>query len=189
MFPREHLPMNSVWHHGSAVFQASVGLLAAALAAGCGSGESAGGTGGQASSSSTASASTGSQPEAACARDPRTVPYAVGVEAKATDGALTVQFMDANPAPPAKGNNTWTVKLLDAAGKPVNGATIVTKPYMPDHAHGSSIKPQATAKGTDGTYEITPVNLFMPGVWQITFTVTTPGGMNDSAVVTFCVDG
>lgn len=182
--------MHSVRHHGLAAFLVSAGLLTATLAAGCGSGETAGGTGGQASSSSaTASSSTGTQPEAACAKDPRTVPYAVGVEAKATDGALTVQFVDASPAPPTKGNNTWTVKLLDAAGKPVNGATIVTKPYMPDHAHGSSIKPESTAKGADGTYEITPVNLFMPGVWQITFTVTAPGGMADSAVVTFCVDG
>ncbi|MEP7122249.1 MAG: FixH family protein [Byssovorax sp.] len=182
--------MHSVRHHGSAAFLASMALVGAALTAGCGSGESAGGTGGQASSSTaTASSSSGSQPAAACAKDPRTVPYAVGVEAKSTDGALTVQFMDADPAPPTKGNNTWRVKLVDAAGKPVNGATIVTKPYMPDHAHGSSIKPQATAKGTDGTYEITPVNLFMPGVWQITFTVTAPGGMAESAVVSFCVDG
>lgn len=179
--------MHSVRHHGSAAFLASFGLLVAGLAGGCGPAETAGGTGGQASSS--ASSSTGTPIEAACAKDPRTVPYAVGVEAKATDGALTVQFMDAIPAPPTKGNNTWTVKLLDGAGKPVNNATIVTKPYMPDHAHGSSIKPQATEKGDDGTYEITPVNLFMPGVWQITFSVTAAGGLSDSAVVTFCVDG
>ena len=97
--------------------------------------------------------------------------------------------MDASPSPPAKGNNVWTVQLLDKDGKPVTGATIVTKPFMPDHNHGSSIKPQATAKGAEGTYEITPVNLFMPGIWQITFTVTTPGGLDDSAVIDFCVDG
>jgi YtkA-like protein len=179
--------MHSVRHHGSAAFLACFGLLTAALAGGCGPAETAGGTGGQGTAS--ASSSTGTPVEAACAKDPRTTPYAVGVEAKSTDGALTVEFMDASPAPPTKGNNIWTVKLLDGAGKPVNGATIVTTPYMPDHAHGSSIKPQATAKGDDGTYEITPVNLFMPGVWQITFAVTTPGGMDDSAVVTFCVDG
>jgi hypothetical protein len=178
--------MPSIRPHGSATFMASMGLLAAAIAAGCGPAESAGGTGGQ--SSSSASSSTGTPAEAACAKDPRTVPYAVGVEAKATDGALTVHFMDASPAPPAKGNNTWTVQLLDGNGKPVDGATIVTTPFMPDHGHGSSIKPQSTAKG-NGTYEIAPVNLFMPGVWQITFTVTVAGGTADSAVVTFCVDG
>jgi hypothetical protein len=29
----------------------------------------------------------------------------------------------------------------------------------------------------------------MPGVWQITFAVTPAGGVTDSAVITFCVDG
>jgi hypothetical protein len=186
MFSREHLPMPTARSHVSSALFAAIGLLVASSAAGCG-GDTAGGTGG--GSSTAASSSTGTTVEAACAHDTRIVPYAVGVEAKATDGALTVHFMDANPAPPTKGNNTWTVQLLDKDGKPVNGATIVTKPFMPDHNHGSSIKPTATAKGTDGTYEINPVNLFMPGVWQITFAVTTPGGLDDSAVVSFCIDG
>lgn len=183
MLSREHMLMPNLRRRGSATILASIALLAAALATGCGPAETTGGAGGQSSSS------TGIATEPACAKDPRVVSYAVGVEAKATDGALSVHFMDANPAPPAKGNNTWMVQLLDGNGKPVNGATIVTKGFMPDHGHGTSVKPQATAKGQDGTYEITPVTLFMPGVWQITFTVTTTDGMADSAVVTFCVDG
>jgi hypothetical protein len=187
--------MHSVRRHGSAAFLASSALFLAAAVGGlfagttgCGPAETTGGTGGQ-SSTSASSSSTGTPSQSACAKDPRAVLYASGVEAKATDGALTVHFMDASPSPPAKGNNVWTVQLLDAGAKPVNGATIVTRPFMPDHNHGSSIKPQATAKGQDGTYEITPVNLFMPGIWQITFTVTAPGGVDDSAVITFCVDG
>ncbi len=176
--------MQRVRHHGLTAFFAVVGLLAAGLAAGCGPAESTGGAGGQSSTSS----STGAPTEAACAKDPRVAAYAVGVEAKSIDGALTVHFLSASPSPPVKGNNTWTVQLLDGQGKPINGATIVTKAFMPDHGHGSSIKPQATAKGTDGTYEITPVTLFMPGVWQITFEVQAPGGVASSAIVTFCVD-
>jgi len=172
--------MQRVQHHGLTTFFAAVVLLAA----GCGSAET-GGTGGQSSTSS----STGTPAESICAKDPRVVVYAVGVEAKATDGALTVHFLGASPSPPVKGNNLWTVQLLDGQGQPVNDATIITKAFMPDHGHGSSIKPQATAKGADGTYEITPVNLFMPGVWQITFEVKTTSGMADSAVVMFCVDG
>ena len=176
--------MHSVRHPRSAAVLSSIGLLAAALATGCGPAETTGGAGGQSST-----ASTGTPTEAACAKDPRVVPYAVGVEAKATDGALSVRFLDASPAPPAKGYNTWTVQVLDGKGAPVNGATIVTKGFMPDHNHGTSTTPQVTAKGQDGTYEISPLILFMPGVWQITFTVTAAGGMADSAMVTFCADG
>lgn len=173
--------MHSVRHHGLAALITSIGLFAAA----CGPAETTGGTGGQSSSS----ASTGTQSAPACAKDPRVVTYAVGATATATDGALSVHFLDAIPAPPAKGNNTWTVQILDGQGQPINGAAIVTKAFMPDHGHGSSIKPQATAKGADGTYEITPVNLFMPGVWQITFEITAAGGVAGSAVILFCVDG
>jgi hypothetical protein len=185
--------MHAVRDHGSAALLASIGLCAALLTAACGPDETSG-TGGQASSSSTATSvssatSTGTQSAGSCAQDPRVVAYAAGVVATATDGALSVHFMAADPAPPAKGNNTWTVRVLDGKGDPVNGAAIVTKAFMPDHGHGSSIKPQATGKGDDGTYEITPVNLFMPGVWQITFTVTPAGGKAESAIVNFCVEG
>jgi YtkA-like protein len=177
--------MPSTRHHGSSTILASIGLLAAAIAAGCGPAETTGGAGGQPSTT----ASTGTPTEAACAKDPRVVPYTVGVEAKTKDGALSVHFLDASPAPPAKGYNTWTVQVLDGKGAPVNGATIVTKGFMPDHNHGTSTTPKVTAKGQDGTYEITPMVLFMPGVWQITFAVTTSGGVTDSAMVTFCADG
>jgi YtkA-like len=161
------------------------GLLAAL---GCGPNRTAGGTGGGGGGTSTA-ATTGTGMASPCAKDSRATPYAVGVQAKATDTKLTVHFMDADPAPPDKGLNTWTVQLLDGQGKPVNGATIVTKPYMPDHGHASPTKPPFKPKGMDGSYEIDEVNLFMPGLWQITFDVSAPGGVADSAVIDFCVDG
>ena len=163
----------------------AIGVALAAVvvvAAGCSQTDPASGTG--ATSGSTAS----TQPAAACVADPRIVAYAPGIEAKSVDGAITVRFVTASPDPPAKGNNTWTVQVLDAANKPVNGATITTKGFMPDHGHGTTIKPTSTPKGTDGTYEITPVSLFMPGVWEMTFTVEAPG-VSDAAVVTFCVEG
>ncbi len=188
MLSREYLLMHSirhVRHRTSAAPLASIGLLAAALATGCGPAETTGGAGGQSSTSS----STGTPIEAACAKDARVVAYAVGVEAKATDGALSVRFMDASPAPPAKGHNTWTVQVLDGKGAPVNGAIIVTKGFMPDHNHGTSTTPLVTPKGQDGTYEISPLVLFMPGVWEITFKVTAAGGVAGSPMVTFCVDG
>ncbi len=124
-----------------------------------------------------------------CAMDPRVQAYAVGLEAKADDGAMKIRFMDANPAPPTKGTNEWTIQVLDGADKPIDNATITVKPFMPDHGHGSSIVPQSTWMKSNGTYDITLVNLFMPGVWQITFTVQPLGGTPDTVVFTFCVDG
>lgn len=138
----------------------------------------------------TTTTSTSSSTEtAACASDPRVQVYAVGLSATSKDGAITIAFVDADPAPPAKGNNTWTVKLTDAGGNPVTGAAIETTAYMPDHGHTSPIKPTATEQSDAGTYEVTPVSLFMPGVWEVTLTVTPASGTATDVTFTFCVAG
>lgn len=97
-----------------------------------------------------------------------------------------------DPAPPQRGMNTWTLKVTDAAGKALAGATLGVKPFMPQHGHGSSQEPQIQDNG-DGTYTIGNLYLFMPGLWTITITATAAGagdaGAGDSAVFTFCIAG
>ncbi len=105
------------------------------------------------------------------------------------DKKVTVSFLDANPAPPEKGLNTWTIKVTDAQGKPVSSASISLKPFMPEHGHGSSITPQIKPMSTPGTYEVTLIDLFMPGVWQNTFTITPPSGAPETVIFNFCIDG
>ena len=138
--------------------------------------------------SSPASLDTSTPPVSLCATDSRVQPYVAGVDGKAKDGKVRVRFVDANPAPPAKGDNAWTVDVLDVSGRPLDGAAVTLKPFMPDHNHGSSIKPQIAPEGTPGRYKLTNVNLFMPGVWQFTFGIEAPG-LSDTVVLTFCVDG
>ncbi len=154
--------------------------LAAALfalgAAGCDGGDT-GGTG-----------TTTAPSQEGCAGDPRVTEYQAGMEAKSEDGSITVSLLDADPAPPAKGDNVWTLKIVDAAGAPVTGATLALQAYMPDHAHSSTVVPEITPAG-DGTYTLDPVNLFMPGVWEITVDVSPPGGTVQSVLFTLCILG
>ena len=96
--------------------------------------------------------------------------------------------MESNPAPPAKQSNVLTLQVADASGKPVDGATLSVLPYMPDHGHGSSVKPTVTAKG-GGTYEVTNVYLPMPGLWRLTVTVQMPNVAAQDAAFSFCIDG
>jgi hypothetical protein len=158
----------------------SVAAMLAIVAPAC-SPSSTGGGGG--------SNGTGTSQASVCAGDPRATPYAVGLSAKATDGAFAVTFVDAMPAPPTKGENVWTVKISDGSGGPVTGATVTVNPFMPDHGHGSSIVPQVTPMGTDGTYAVSLLDLFMPGIWQVTFDIAPASGPTDTVVFTFCVDG
>jgi YtkA-like len=121
-----------------------------------------------------------------CLNDPRAQIYTANVQRKGYGNLLTFVLTQGDPAPPAKGTNTWTVKLLDGAGNVVTGGTIMATPYMPDHGHGTAVAPETTPSG-DG-YMITPLYLFMPGLWQITLQAMTPAG-DDSAVFNFCIPG
>ncbi|MGZ3417965.1 MAG: FixH family protein [Polyangiales bacterium] len=138
-------------------------------------------------SSSGTDSTVDAAPEAApsvCATDPRVQPFAAGLEAKTKSG-LSLKILDATPAPPSKGDNAWNLALSDAGGAPVSGATITVKTWMPDHGHGSSIVP-AVADSGGGKYALTRLNLFMPGIWEITFTIAR-GDTTETAMFTLCI--
>ena len=121
---------------------------------------------------------------ATCAKDPRVTSYADGMTFKGR--ALSIKLLSSDPSPPGVELNTWTFQVLDAQGQPVTGATVTLAPYMPDHGHGPSVVPTVSASGS--TYTVSNIDLFMPGVWQMTFNVTD-GSAQDQAVVDFCVAG
>ncbi|MEO8876875.1 MAG: FixH family protein [Polyangiaceae bacterium] len=149
-------------------------VLPLLLAASCSSGSSSG------------DAADAAAPPALCATDSRAQTYASGLEEKGASGAFDIKLMSINPNPAFKGNNAWTIQVVDASGAPVTGATIKVNPYMPDHGHGSSITPQIAAGRDPGTYDITLLNLFMPGIWTVTIVVTN-AGITDQSVFTFCI--
>jgi hypothetical protein len=127
-----------------------------------------------------------------CTTDPRVDTYTAGMVKKSTSGALTANLVSADPAPPALRTNAWTVKLTDASGAPVTGATLSVVPFMPDHGHGSSIVPEVMPGTDPGTYTVGSLYLFMPGVWRVTFGVVPDGGTpsaDDEVQFFFCVEG
>ena len=130
-----------------------------------------------------------SGPVASCAADPRVVAYRSGLAVPSSDGAWTLTLQAADPSPPLVGTNTWTLTAKDAAGHAMSGLDFGVKEWMPDHGHGSSVHAQVTAQ-PDGTYQVTPLYFFMPGVWQITFTGPSAGaGTGATAVFSLCVEG
>lgn len=123
-----------------------------------------------------------------CANDPRAESYSAGMSKVGDAKALTFILVAASPAPPAINDNTWTLKVLDASGSLVSNATFATiKTWMPDHGHGSPETPMAASNG-DGTYGVQPLDLFMNGLWQITFSAQA-GAVSDSVTFSFCVGG
>ena len=158
---------------------AAFGAVASA-ALGCSSSGGDGGTGGTSGAGTTTST--------ACSADNRKDIYTAGLAKQTATRALSIKLMDAMPAPPQKQSNALILQVVDAAGMPVDGATVSVTPFMPDHGHGSSVKPTVTAKG-GGLYDVANVYLPMPGLWRLTVTVQMPNVAAQDAAFQFCIDG
>jgi hypothetical protein len=107
-------------------------------------------------------------------------------KSKATPyGVLTVAIVAAEPAPPRVGSNAWTVLLSDVSGVAMTGADVTFTGWMPEHGHGLSSVPLARELD-GGRYEIRPINLFMPQLWEFGVAVTHEE-QRDIVRFSFCV--
>ncbi len=111
-----------------------------------------------------------------------------GLTKDGDNGVVKVRYVSSSPAPPAEGDNAWTVQLLDASGAPLGeGAVTKVQPFMPDHGHGTMVVPSMSAMDADGRVEVSAIDFRMPGVWTLTFTVETAGQI-DAATFGICID-
>lgn len=134
---------------------------------------------------SSTSGTSGTTGQTACAQDARKDIYTAGLSKQG--GSISVKLVDSTPSPPAKLMNQLDVIVTDG-GKPIDNATITVTPWMPDHAHGSAVVPIVTAKG-GGQYHIEKIYYPMPGLWQLTLTITAPGAAPQDVVFKFCLEG
>ncbi|MDQ3368131.1 MAG: FixH family protein [Myxococcota bacterium] len=121
-----------------------------------------------------------------CAAETRDDEFVVGIEKVGTAGKLTFKLVSATPAPPARNDNTWVLQLSGTGGETVSGAAIVVTPFMPDHQHGTPIAVGVEPMADPGRYELTPVNMWMPGLWRTTIEASA-NGETDTAVFAFCI--
>ncbi|MBZ4336484.1 FixH family protein [Corallococcus sp. AS-1-12] len=104
----------------------------------------------------------------------------VGTVASAS-GRLRVEVLS-SMTPLRRGVQTFQVRVTDAAsGKPVPGVVLTVQPWMPAMGHGIPEDPRVTARAP-GDFEVSDADLFMPGVWELRFTLK--GTVEDSATVT-----
>lgn len=125
-----------------------------------------------------------------CAAEARADTFSLGLEKPGVNGRVNFKLLTANPAPPARGDNDWVIEVdstgASAAPMPGIGSDLKVVPYMPDHQHGTPVKIHITETGTQGQYDLSPVNLWMPGLWQTTISIDA-NGVKDSAVFAFCL--
>lgn len=113
---------------------------------------------------------------------------ACGDDATPVDTTTTELAISAtlDPMPPATGQHTLTITVLDKDGAPVEGATLTVDPQMPMHGHGSS-ETAVVAEDGAGVYTAFPVTFQMPGMWKVTITATA-GEMTGSVALDYQVN-
>jgi len=144
-----------------------------------------------------------------CSSKPNVDTYAAGLQKPGVAGQLVFELVSSAPAPPARGNNTFVVKVHSADGAALSGE-LSAKLDMPEHGHPTTVQPTITFDPDRGVYTLDPMYLFMVGLWRITFTfrsnpsdadgmpdadaANTAGAPNsvmnvsDSGVFYFCVE-
>lgn len=131
---------------------------------------------------------SGTGQQSLCEDETRAMEYAAGLEMQSEDGTFTVRLVEGTPAPPDRGDNTWTLQIMDASGTPMTPERVRVKAWMPDHGHGTNpLWTEAEDMG-DGMYSVGPFDLFMGGLWE--FTVEAgPAADADTAKLSFCLEG
>jgi len=125
-----------------------------------------------------------------CATETRDDTFVVGLEKAGDAGMLDYKLISADPAPPARNDNTWVIQINamsgGVVGAPVTGATVGVTPFMPDHQHGAGKSVVITPLANPGQYQLAPINMWMPGLWETTIDATSASG-NDTVVFRFCI--
>lgn len=78
--------------------------------------------------------------------------------------------------------HSWTVRVMDGEGRPVDDASITVDGGMPQHGHGLPTKPQVTEHLGDGAHVVEGMKFNMGGWWVVKFRIDSEHG---SDLVTF----
>ena len=83
--------------------------------------------------------------------------------------------------------HAWTVRVTDADGQPVEGATLRVDGGMPEHGHGLPTAPQVTRYLGDGTYLLEGVRFSMQGWWNLDLLIEA-GAVKDMAAFDLVIE-
>jgi hypothetical protein len=104
----------------------------------------------------------------------------VSVDSRTThEGRYSIGAVDV--APPTVGaSHTWTIRLEDAAARPVEGAHLTAQGWMPETGEGSPVAATARELG-EGRYEVTDIVFSRPGWWNLALVIRGPAGTDSAA--------
>ena len=107
-----------------------------------------------------------------------------------TDGGLfLVELVRSSPIPAFTDDYSWKIRIRDSACVERTDFAVDAEPTMPQHGHGTTPEFTPGLPDTAGQYHFNEMRLFMPGVWQIEFTITDTDGTSDTVSWFFDLEG
>ena len=89
-------------------------------------------------------------------------------------GTYRIEVHSAPDALPTRGVNSLRLLVTHAAdGTPASDLAVAIVPFMPAMGHGGSVTPSVVADAEPGTYTVSNVYFFMPGLWELRTTIAT----------------
>jgi hypothetical protein len=116
----------------------------------------------------------------------KATPFVLPVTARTPGDEYSVTLTASDPPKFGMRDNAWTLRVDDASGSAASGVSFNVVPWMTEHNHGA-VKAVIVTEVGGGTYEAKPININMPGIWDIR--VEFPGddgGTPPRAVFSFC---
>lgn len=129
--------------------------------------------------------------DVSCSDDERVDAFSAGTSKDGKRGALSFDLVESDPAPPSKGDNTFTLRVTDSEGEPAE-VSLEVLATMPDHGHDSPSVPEISFDEAQQAFTVTPLDLFMAGVWRIDFSARATDDEQtalDDVSFFFCVEG
>jgi hypothetical protein len=90
-------------------------------------------------------------------------------------GIYQVSYVPELEPVPINQIQTWTIRVTEPDGQPVEDADMTVDGGMPQHGHGLPTVPQVTEYLGDGLYQIEGMKFNMPGWWVLTFEIVRNG--------------
>jgi hypothetical protein len=122
-----------------------------------------------------------------CEEETRKDVYTPGLEKQGD--TLETQLLAIDPEPADVGRNDWVLAVVGPDDQRIEGCTITARPWMIEHNHGTSpATVDSVAGAQSGEYELTKLNLFMSGLWDVQLTIECSGDPEEVSYK-FCLEG
>jgi hypothetical protein len=115
--------------------------------------------------------------------------FELGTEAIGLSRLVSSRLVAADPAPPERYLNDWTLDFFDDEGTPIEDIQItMARSFMPTHGHDGTFAPTVTKLSEPGRFEVAKLNLWMRGPWLVQLNVSSPQVGDDYIEFSVCID-